>query len=119
MARRRSERRLPLGPLTAGPRFLVYLGYSKHLHIITAPFNVFFSSTASRPRGALKPVDVDFEEMGDDDVIGAATITDLTWKGSSTPTPARSAADASPPVPPGTPASPCHRSSSSWNCGTT
>jgi len=26
-------------------------------------------------------VDVDFEEMGDDDVIGAATITDLTWKG--------------------------------------
>ncbi len=61
--------------------FLVYLGYSKHLHIITAPFNVFFSSAASRPRGALKPVDVDFEEMGDDDVIGAATITDLTWKG--------------------------------------
>jgi Fe-S oxidoreductase len=60
--------------------FLVYLGYSKHLHIITAPFNVFFSSTASRPRGALKPVDVDFEEMGDDDVIGAATLGDLTWK---------------------------------------
>ncbi|MGH2717096.1 MAG: Fe-S oxidoreductase, partial [Actinomycetota bacterium] len=60
--------------------FLVYLGYSKHLHIITAPFNVFFSSTASRPRGALKPLDVDLENMAEDDVIGAATITDLTWK---------------------------------------
>ncbi|HLI57682.1 MAG TPA: (Fe-S)-binding protein [Actinomycetota bacterium] len=60
--------------------FLVYLGYSKHLHIITAPFNVFFSSTASRPRGALKPLDVDLETMAEDDVIGAATITDLTWK---------------------------------------
>jgi Fe-S oxidoreductase len=60
--------------------FLVYLGYSKHLHIITAPFNVFFSSTASRPRGALKPLDIDLEAMGDDDVIGAASLTDLTWK---------------------------------------
>ena len=60
--------------------FLVYLGYSKHLHIITAPFNVFFSSTASRPRGALKPMDVDFETMAEDEVLGAETITDLTWK---------------------------------------
>src|SRR5947209_8492503 len=60
--------------------FLVYLVYSKHLHIITAPFNVFFSSTASRPRGALKKLDIDLDEMGEDDVIGAATITDLSWK---------------------------------------
>src|SRR3989440_12542553 len=49
--------------------FLVYLGYSKHLHIITAPFNVFFPSTASRPRGALKKLDIDLDEMGEDDVI--------------------------------------------------
>ncbi|HMC08893.1 MAG TPA: (Fe-S)-binding protein [Actinomycetota bacterium] len=60
--------------------FLVYLGYSKHLHIITAPFNVFFSSTASRPRGALKKLDIDLDEMSEDAVIGAATITDLSWK---------------------------------------
>ena len=60
--------------------FLVYLGYSKHLHIITAPFNVYFSSTATRPRGALKPLDIDLEAMGEEDVIGAATVTDLTWK---------------------------------------
>ena len=60
--------------------FLVYLGYSKHLHIVTAPFNVFFSSRASRPRGALKVPDIDFENMADDDVIGAATVTDLSWK---------------------------------------
>jgi Fe-S oxidoreductase len=60
--------------------FLVYLGYSKHLHIITSAFNVFFSSTASRPRGALKKLDIDMESMTEDDVLGAAKITDLSWK---------------------------------------
>ncbi|MGH2812811.1 MAG: heterodisulfide reductase-related iron-sulfur binding cluster, partial [Actinomycetota bacterium] len=60
--------------------FLVFLGYSKHLHIITAPVNVLFSSTASRPRGALKKADIDIETMTEEDVIGAGKITDLTWK---------------------------------------
>ena len=60
--------------------FLVYLGYSKHLHIITSMLNVFFSSTASRPRGALKKLDIDMETMSEDDVLGAGKITDLTWK---------------------------------------
>ncbi|GAC1373558.1 MAG: hypothetical protein NVSMB32_17060 [Actinomycetota bacterium] len=60
--------------------FLVYLGYSKHLHIITAPFNVFLASAPSRPRGALKPLDVDLDDLQDDDVIGAATVRDLSWK---------------------------------------
>ncbi|MEO7803949.1 MAG: (Fe-S)-binding protein, partial [Actinomycetota bacterium] len=61
--------------------FLVYLGYSKHLHIITSMLNVFFSSTASRPRGALKKLEIDIETMSEDDVLGTAKITDLTWKG--------------------------------------
>ncbi|HVE75361.1 MAG TPA: (Fe-S)-binding protein [Actinomycetota bacterium] len=60
--------------------FLVYIGYSKHLHIMTSIPNVFFSSTATRPRGALKPMDVDFETMTEDEVIGAGKITDLSWK---------------------------------------
>lgn len=60
--------------------FLVYLGYSKHLHIITSTLNVFFSSTASRPPGALRKLDIDMEAMSETDVLGAAKITDLSWK---------------------------------------
>jgi Fe-S oxidoreductase len=56
--------------------FLVYLPYSKHLHIATAAVNVFFSRT--RRRGRLEPLrfDVPEEEMR----FGAGTIRDLTWK---------------------------------------
>jgi Fe-S oxidoreductase len=60
--------------------FLVYLGYSKHLHIITAPLNVLFSSAPERPRGALKPLHIDMENMSEDEVLGASKITDLSWK---------------------------------------
>ncbi|MGH2704431.1 MAG: (Fe-S)-binding protein [Actinomycetota bacterium] len=60
--------------------FLVYLGYSKHLHIVTAPLNVLLSSTATRAPGALKNIDIDIETMTEEDVIGAATVTDLSWK---------------------------------------
>lgn len=58
--------------------FLVYLGYSKHLHIITSGFNVLFVS--KRPKGALKPMHLDIENMTEDDTFGAAKLTDLTWK---------------------------------------
>jgi Fe-S oxidoreductase len=58
--------------------FLVYLGYSKHLHIISSAFNVLF--TSERPKGALKPMYIDIENMSEDDVFGAAKVTDLTWK---------------------------------------
>jgi Fe-S oxidoreductase len=56
--------------------FLVYLPYSKHLHIVTAAINVWFGRT--RRRGRLEPLrfDVPEEEMR----FGAATIADLTWK---------------------------------------
>lgn len=60
--------------------FLVFLGYSKHLHIITAPLNVALSSAPSRPRGALKKIDLDIENMSEDEVIGAGKITDLSSK---------------------------------------
>jgi Fe-S oxidoreductase len=58
--------------------FLVYLTYSKHLHIVTSAPNVLL--TSERPKGALKPMHLDLEEMGDEDKLGAAKITDLTWK---------------------------------------
>ncbi len=57
--------------------FLVYLPYSKHLHIFLAAVNVFFGRT--RARGRLEPID--FDAATDADVrFGAATATDLTWK---------------------------------------
>jgi Fe-S oxidoreductase len=56
--------------------FLVYLPYSKHLHIATAAVNVFFTRT--RARGRLEPLRFDGpeEEMR----FGAGTVRDLTWK---------------------------------------
>ena len=57
--------------------FLVYLPYSKHLHIFVAAINVFFGRT--RARGRLEPIN--FEAPTDADVrFGAATAADLTWK---------------------------------------
>jgi Fe-S oxidoreductase len=59
--------------------FLVYLGYSKHLHIITSAFNVWFTST--RPRGALEPLPIDLERLeAGEQSLGAATIADLSRK---------------------------------------
>jgi len=57
--------------------FLVYLTYSKHLHIFLAAVNVFFGRT--RARGRLEPIDFEPAE-GDEVRFGAATVTDLTWK---------------------------------------
>jgi Fe-S oxidoreductase len=59
--------------------FLVYLGYSKHLHIATSAINVFFGNT--KPLGYLTPLRVDLEASDAEDVrLGAATLPDLTWK---------------------------------------
>ncbi|HEY7660680.1 MAG TPA: (Fe-S)-binding protein [Actinomycetota bacterium] len=58
--------------------FLVYLGYSKHLHIATSAINVFFSNT--RPRGTLTPLRIDLEAADEDVHLGAASIGDLSWK---------------------------------------
>jgi Fe-S oxidoreductase len=56
--------------------FLVYLPYSKHLHIATAAVNVFFART--RRRGRLEPLRFDVPEA--EMRFGAGTIRDLTWK---------------------------------------
>jgi Fe-S oxidoreductase len=60
--------------------FLVFVSYSKHLHIFLAPVNVAFSR---RPRalGALdKTPDMDMENVTEDTVFGAGKIEDFTWK---------------------------------------
>src|SRR4029077_409446 len=56
--------------------FLVYLPYSKHLHILVAAINVFFTRT--RRRGRLEPIDLRQTEA--DVRFGASTAPDLTWK---------------------------------------
>ncbi len=65
--------------------FTVFVTYSKHLHIIFSIPNV---ALARRPRalGALLPVysggaEVDFEDPGEDDLMGVGKIEDFTWKG--------------------------------------
>jgi Fe-S oxidoreductase len=58
--------------------FLVYITYSKHLHIVTSAFNVLL--TSERPKGALKPMHIDLEEMTEEQTFGAAKVVDLTWK---------------------------------------
>ncbi|MGH2656643.1 MAG: heterodisulfide reductase-related iron-sulfur binding cluster [Actinomycetota bacterium] len=58
--------------------FLVYIPYSKHLHIITSSINVFFTNT--KPMGKLTPLRIDLESMEDGGSLGAATLTDLSQK---------------------------------------
>jgi Fe-S oxidoreductase len=54
--------------------FGIYILYSKHLHILAAPFNLYFHSL--EPKGALQPV-VGMEEA---ESFGVPQITDFSWK---------------------------------------
>ena len=59
--------------------FLVYLPYSKHLHIGTSSLSVFQSST--KPRGTLTPLAISMEALeAGEQSLGAGTIVDLTRK---------------------------------------
>ena len=55
--------------------FLVYLPYSKHLHLLASPFNVFFSQSATRPVG-----DLGVFGAKEDLTAGASRWQELTWK---------------------------------------
>ncbi|MEA2639354.1 MAG: hypothetical protein QOF51_748 [Chloroflexota bacterium] len=57
--------------------FLAYLPHSKHLHIVTAPFNVWLRTTA--PKGQLPYINVE-EAMEQEKPLGAAEIDQFTWK---------------------------------------
>ncbi len=59
--------------------FLAYLPYTKHLHTLVAPINVFFGRT--RARGRLEPLRFDDPDVPEDRIrFGAGTVRDLTWK---------------------------------------
>lgn len=56
--------------------FLVFIPRSKHLHLIAAPFNIYFRSLA--PLGAsIKPIDFTNPDM---DTLGASKIEDFSRK---------------------------------------
>jgi Fe-S oxidoreductase len=60
--------------------FLVFVSYSKHLHIFIAPINI---GTSRRPRalgGLDKTPNMDMEQVSEDTVFGAGKIEDFTWK---------------------------------------
>lgn len=60
--------------------FLVFVAYSKHLHIFLAPINIAFSR---RPKalGALDTTpSMDPETMSEDEVFGVGVVSDMSWK---------------------------------------
>ena len=60
--------------------FLVFVSYSKHLHIFMAPINVA-SSRRPRALGALdRTPDMDMEHVTEDTVFGVGHVGEFTWK---------------------------------------
>ena len=59
--------------------FLAYLPRSKHLHIVSAAFNVWFGRTG--PGGKLETLRFDDPSVPEEEIrFGAGTAADLTWK---------------------------------------
>jgi len=68
---------LNIGVITG---FLVFVSYSKHLHIFAAPINV---ATSRRPRalgGLDKTPDMDMENVSEDTVFGVGLVEQFSWK---------------------------------------
>jgi len=60
--------------------FMVFVSYSKHLHIFLAPINI---GVSRRPRGLGgldKTPDMDMENVTEDTVFGVGKMEDFTWK---------------------------------------
>ena len=49
------------------------IGYTRYLHVVAAPFNIFFRSMI--PKGVLSPLNLETTET-----FGVSKITDFTWK---------------------------------------
>jgi Fe-S oxidoreductase len=60
--------------------FLVFVSYSKHLHIFLAPINVGVSRRPRALGGLDKTPDMDMEHVTEDTVFGVGKIDDFTWK---------------------------------------
>ncbi len=53
--------------------FLAYIPYSKHMHLLASPFNVFFKDDN-------KPANLDIKDFNGDPSEGASKWNDFTWK---------------------------------------
>jgi len=60
--------------------FLVFVSYSKHLHIFVAPINVAFSRRPRALGGLDKTPDMDMENVSEDTVFGVGLVEQFTWK---------------------------------------
>ena len=60
--------------------FLVFVSYSKHLHIFLAPINVGVSRRPRALGGLDKTPDMDMDNVTEDTVFGAGKAEDFTWK---------------------------------------
>jgi Fe-S oxidoreductase len=60
--------------------FLVFVSYSKHLHIFLAPINIGVSRRPRALGGLDKTPDMDMENVTEDTVFGAGKVDDFTWK---------------------------------------
>lgn len=58
--------------------FLVWIPYSKHLHIVTSFLNVFFYDLT--PKGAMEPITDIEARIENEQTLGAAKIEDFGWK---------------------------------------
>ena len=60
--------------------FLVFVSYSKHLHIFLAPINIGVSRRPRALGGLDKTPDMDMENVTEDTVFGVGKVEDFTWK---------------------------------------
>ena len=60
--------------------FMVFVSYSKHLHIFLAPVNVGLSRRPRALGGLDKTPDMDMEHVTEDTVFGVGKVDDFTWK---------------------------------------
>lgn len=60
--------------------FLCYLPYSKHSHVLTVAFNVFFRNR--QPSGVLQPINIEamMENAEEGATFGVGKVTDFNWK---------------------------------------
>ena len=60
--------------------FIVFVAYSKHLHIFLAPINVGVSRRPRALGGLDKTPNMDMEQVSEDTVFGVGHVEDFTWK---------------------------------------
>ena len=69
-----------LGNIAVIMGFLVFVTYSKHLHIFAAPLNVAFSRRPNALGALWTTPNMDPEELTEETVFGAGKIEDFSWK---------------------------------------